>query len=144
MADRLAALQGLATQVEGLTGQRYCAGFWLYRSLPSSLLWTAAAPLFPWPAEYRAPSWSWASIDGSVKFNHGRFGGATVIRVLGTQSLSDHPRYHHHRNSQVLGVALHLAGRLLPTILVTSFNGLPISLMKSSTENEVTKSFDPV
>jgi hypothetical protein len=139
MTDRLVALQGLATQVEGLTGERYCAGFWLNSSLPSSL-WTAESPLLPYPAEYRAPSWSWASIDGSVSFSDGVFSDSSntaVIQVLGTQ-----PRYHDNRDRQAPGVALYLVGRLLPVVLVTASNGTPKGLMKPSTKAEVTRSSD--
>lgn len=144
MSDRLVALQGVATQVEGLTGQQYCAGFWLNGNLPSSLLWTAASPPFPYPEEYRAPSWSWASIDGSVNFNYDRFKGMTVIQVLGTQDFSTHPRYDSLGNRKLPGVALHLSGRLLPVVLVTSDDGRPQGLMKHCRENEVTELTDTV
>jgi hypothetical protein len=144
MSDRLVALQGVATQVEGLTGQQYCAGFWLNGNLPSSLLWTAASPPFPYPEEYRAPSWSWASIDGSVNFNHDRFKGTTVIQVLGTQDFSTHPRYDSLGNRKLPGVALHLSGRLLPVVLATCDDGRPQGLMKHCHENEVTELTDRV
>jgi len=135
--DRLIALQGLATQVEGLTGQQYCAGFWLNDSLPSSLLWAAAKPPFPYPQEYRAPSWSWASIDGAVNFNHDRFKGITVIQVLGTHKLPDHPHDERLGNRQVPRVALHLSGKLLPVALVTSDDGTLNRLMIYSLKTEV-------
>lgn len=44
----------------------YLAGIW-EKSLPSSLLWRVQTDdIRPRPLEYRAPSWSWASVDAAV------------------------------------------------------------------------------
>lgn len=68
-SDRLPALAGLARVIQGHTNDQYIAGHWK-SSLLSSLLWFRLAS----PAEdeeqkrQKAPSWSWASISGEVKF----------------------------------------------------------------------------
>ncbi|KAL2073379.1 hypothetical protein VTL71DRAFT_10703 [Oculimacula yallundae] len=60
--DILPALSGLAKRFQGSAAGEYLAGLWR-QDLPVSLLWeahgTRATP-------YRAPSWSWASIDTST------------------------------------------------------------------------------
>jgi Heterokaryon incompatibility protein (HET) len=64
-SDKLIALSGIAAQMTpALKPEDYLAGIWR-QSLPESLLWRALPHAFPAP-EYRAPSWSWASIDGPI------------------------------------------------------------------------------
>lgn len=79
--DKLLAIAGVAKQFRGLySGSRYLAGMW-EESLIVDLTWevtvgfdpsgpTAATSaddgLRPRPAVYRAPSWSWAAVDGAI------------------------------------------------------------------------------
>jgi hypothetical protein len=80
--DRLPALSGLATRVIMETGDTYIAGLWK-KDLALGLLWHSkhassnpSSRTFDWEidyeklstcsAEYRAPTWSWASIDGMI------------------------------------------------------------------------------
>lgn len=68
--DKLPALAGVAAEIASLSGQKYLAGLW-NDDLIHSLLWCldfATLPL-PRPARYRAPSWSWASIDSPVTWS---------------------------------------------------------------------------
>nr|ADT63909.1 HET domain protein pin-c1 [Neurospora crassa] len=68
VTDRLPALSGLAKfhQRNYFSGQRYVAGLWSAR-LEKELLWDVRSNLSTQrPAEFIAPSWSWASIDGGV------------------------------------------------------------------------------
>lgn len=81
--DRLPALAGLAEQYRKETGKQYVAGLWL-EDMPEALLWKrheTSESLTP-PTTYRAPSWSWASLEGPVKI-YNIFGppgtGAKVI-----------------------------------------------------------------
>lgn len=69
--DKLPALSGLAQIYHKATDDIYLAGLWK-ASLPHSLCWyhssgedyeTAAIGIGRRPQKYRAPSWSWASID---------------------------------------------------------------------------------
>jgi hypothetical protein len=64
--DRLPAIAGVASQLERLMGGRYLAGLW-ESALPSDLLWRLDRSAQYTP-QYRAPSWSWASIEGKVKY----------------------------------------------------------------------------
>jgi hypothetical protein len=65
-SDKLPALSGLARIVEGQTGDTYVAGLWR-SNLLEGMLWQAIGTYrgaTSAPSEYRAPSWSWASING--------------------------------------------------------------------------------
>ncbi|KAG7088723.1 hypothetical protein E1B28_012691 [Marasmius oreades] len=63
--DRLVAIAGVAEQFDRCwpTGG-YKAGLWLYQ-LPRCLLWKTVRSA-PRPEMYRAPSWSWAAVDGEI------------------------------------------------------------------------------
>ncbi|KAM5341526.1 hypothetical protein ACJ41O_014557 [Fusarium nematophilum] len=83
MSGRLVAVQGLATEVGAASNQTYCEGFWTGRRCkwPETLLWTAEDPSIPRPMDYRAPTWSWASIDGPVNSNGGRYVGSSPLTI---------------------------------------------------------------
>ena len=59
--DKLIALSGVAKYMQSTLRDRYLAGLW-YQCLPSQLLWRYDSPGTR-PSEYRAPSWSWASVN---------------------------------------------------------------------------------
>ena len=59
--DTLPAIAGLAMEVHRRTGMEYRAGIWL-EDLHRALLWYIDGQCVR-PEQYRAPSWSWASID---------------------------------------------------------------------------------
>ncbi|KAF9464042.1 heterokaryon incompatibility protein-domain-containing protein [Collybia nuda] len=63
--DKLAALSGVAEQVHRLwPNSTYAAGLWTHQ-LPSALLWSQRY-CETRPGIYRAPSWSWAAVDGQI------------------------------------------------------------------------------
>lgn len=70
--DKLIAVSGLVKEISSILNGSYVAGLWKNR-FAIQLLWSVfkpntannGTPLFR-PETYRAPSWSWASIDGHV------------------------------------------------------------------------------
>lgn len=67
--DILPAIGGLASRFEALVGDRYVAGLWV-KDLHHGLLWTVEGPIQPGEQRFRAPSWSWASVNlTSIKFD---------------------------------------------------------------------------
>ncbi|KAK1659931.1 heterokaryon incompatibility protein-domain-containing protein [Colletotrichum godetiae] len=64
--DKLYALGGIAKLFRQVTGDTYLAGLWRSRLL-YQLDWYAWMPKSRITSKYRAPSWSWASIDGPVQ-----------------------------------------------------------------------------
>ncbi|KAL0938039.1 heterokaryon incompatibility protein [Colletotrichum truncatum] len=68
-SDKLPALSGLAKVVKDKTGGEYVAGLWK-KDLGLGLLWSRWKSWLSPPAEgYRAPSWSWAALEGAISFN---------------------------------------------------------------------------
>ncbi|KAH7360820.1 heterokaryon incompatibility protein-domain-containing protein [Rhexocercosporidium sp. MPI-PUGE-AT-0058] len=66
--DKLPALSGIAAEFRRLLGENdeYLAGLWK-STLPFSLLWhQLSASQSEVLGVYRAPSWSWASVDGDI------------------------------------------------------------------------------
>lgn len=68
--DKLLAVSGLAKHFSTLLQDEYVVGMWR-RYLASELLWWVD-DRFPSvrPEMYRAPSFSWASVDGKINFSH--------------------------------------------------------------------------
>ncbi|OTB03586.1 hypothetical protein M426DRAFT_12307 [Hypoxylon sp. CI-4A] len=68
--DKLPAIQSVAAEITAVTGSQYIpyAGMWL-NNLRSELLWhTSAFGSIYRPPGWRAPSWSWASVEGNLIF----------------------------------------------------------------------------
>lgn len=82
--DKLIAIAGCAEDYATKMGDRYLAGHF-EKSLLSSLLWKRHGPLQSRPTAYRAPSWSWAAVDGQVRFEHFRFPMAESLEFVDCQ-----------------------------------------------------------
>ncbi|KAI0007781.1 heterokaryon incompatibility protein-domain-containing protein [Xylariaceae sp. FL0662B] len=65
--DKLAAIAGVASICHKTIQSDYLAGLWK-ANLPQGLLWVRTGARVRRPNEYRAPSWSWASIDSVVRY----------------------------------------------------------------------------
>ncbi|KAH6625745.1 heterokaryon incompatibility protein-domain-containing protein [Boeremia exigua] len=68
--DKLPALSGVAEQYQEHKAQ-YMAGLWSSQ-LPAALMWQSTDPYAKRHDAYRAPSWSWASIEGRVSYDSQR------------------------------------------------------------------------
>ncbi|KAK4208373.1 heterokaryon incompatibility protein-domain-containing protein [Rhypophila decipiens] len=66
LSDRAIALSGVAGYARSLNNDEYLAGLWR-KSLEQQLCWYANwGYLLPSSGEYRAPSWSWLSVESKV------------------------------------------------------------------------------
>lgn len=63
--DKLIALSGIAQYVQSITKDQYLAGLWR-RDLEETLCWKLLDSPEPKPTIYRAPTWSWASVEGMI------------------------------------------------------------------------------
>ena len=75
--DKLAAIAGLASELQSKLQSRYIAGMWNVRFfIEYDLCWRVserADGRQPFrPAKYRAPTWSWASVEGAISYIHRR------------------------------------------------------------------------
>ena len=73
--DKLAAIAGLASELQSKINIQYIAGMWNIRFyIEYDLCWWVserADGRQPFrPAKYRAPTWSWASVEGVISYNH--------------------------------------------------------------------------
>ncbi len=67
--DKLVAIAGLARRAQRILGGDYLAGLWKNR-IHIGLAWQIPKEMVATRAPiYRAPSWSWASIDGPVSYD---------------------------------------------------------------------------
>jgi hypothetical protein len=93
--DKLPALAGIAQRMAGLLEDYYLAGLWR-RFLVDELCWsvTGQTPgVQPFrPSKYRAPSWSWTSVEGRITPDAYGY-GTSLIEVLQAQvePASDNP-----------------------------------------------------
>jgi hypothetical protein len=94
-SDKLPAISGVAAMVEKLTGSRYFAGIW--EQDLHGLAWCRDEPGYTKSAKIpgRAPSWSWASVDGPITY---RFYEEQRINSEKDAKLIESP---HHRNSNL-------------------------------------------
>jgi hypothetical protein len=60
------AISGIARAAKDETNDEYVAGMWK-RDLEAQLCWSTDVGMSPRPTPYRAPTWSWASVDGIVQ-----------------------------------------------------------------------------
>ncbi|KAK3389079.1 heterokaryon incompatibility protein-domain-containing protein [Sordaria brevicollis] len=141
-SDRLRALSAIARVFQLETGNRYLAGLWK-EDIPAALCWgNGTAPgtrndpdpaykkISPRPKEYRAPSWSWASIDTPVFYwPHEAY---TPFRILELRVLSAGvtPMYPNGEFDSVASAFLTIRGPVCPVPLDE-----PVKLREIRTEN---------
>jgi hypothetical protein len=87
--DKLIAISAIAKMYRQSTGHTYLAGLWK-ECLPQELCWrlSEGSSLSSRPREYRAPSWSWAAVDGEIHSWLYGFGlDAYVVQIDATEIL---------------------------------------------------------
>lgn len=110
--DRLIAMSALARDFAlafGLSDEAYKAGLWLPHC-PLALCWSAFGTRQR-PRSYRAPTWSWASVDGNISYTWHILQTAfksdiTVVDSAVTTNVAADPF------SEVLGGRIRVRGRL--------------------------------
>jgi hypothetical protein len=119
-SDRLVALSAVAQDVQLLLRERglesrYYAGIWRYE-MPHGLLWytlSGESTSKPGKGEYRAPSWSWASLDMKVMATSGAGSTPVVTFVDAVMSLVDKD----DEVGQLSGGYLQMRGKLFKATL---------------------------
>jgi hypothetical protein len=85
-SDKLVAISGLAAKMIWSRPYKYYAGLWedgfcyflLWRTT-ERMRYTGGAKR---PRTYRAPSWSWASVDGAIEFSDHRFATKELVQII--------------------------------------------------------------
>lgn len=65
--DKLIAISGMVKYIQKCTGVPYYAGIWGDK-IAAGLLWLPGDQNLVYPKENRAPSWSWAAVDGPIQY----------------------------------------------------------------------------
>lgn len=111
--DKLIALSGLAQRIRERTGFQYLAGLWLPNILYDLMWYTASYSQGARSPDYRAPTWSWAAMDGPVTFSSHSFSNHEYTPLVSNISadIGCHPS---DRNmvGQVFHAVLRLRGRV--------------------------------
>jgi hypothetical protein len=85
-SDKLPAISGMALKMQEIVGSDYLAGVW-ENNLVEEILWSSAPYLQnPMLADrldnYRAPSWSWASVDTQIRYETNHHTDLAYVRTL--------------------------------------------------------------
>ncbi|EAT84169.2 hypothetical protein SNOG_07893 [Parastagonospora nodorum SN15] len=119
-SDKLIAISGVAQGLVSILGDEYCVGMWR-RDLEIQLLWHRGEDptSYTRPETYRAPSWSWASLDGSIVMNARHFDSSDL-----KAHIEDVVLVHKTEDStgQVRHGYLDLKGELKPLCLAPNLN----------------------
>jgi hypothetical protein len=101
----------VAARIAAQSGDEYAAGLW-YRDMPQNLAWAPMPYRGRRPPIYRAPSWSWAAIDGLVPTSVPYYADEprllVAIKSCAIQSVTG------SRFGPITGAELRLRGRLFP------------------------------
>jgi hypothetical protein len=81
-SDKLPAIAGVAADYNKFFSGRYLAGLWEFVFV-SELMWSSRRSDISRPAVQRAPSWSWAAVDGEISHDWCPLDGAsTPLEIL--------------------------------------------------------------
>jgi hypothetical protein len=121
--DRLVALSGVAEVRHSLNKDQYVVGMWR-EDLKSQLLWQV---WFKGPAlkSYIAPSWSWASVTGTIRYP---FLASTSTGKWKVLEVKCHPKVEGTFGDCKEGAHIVIQGPLIPVHLVETFEGWKIEL----------------
>ncbi|PVI00674.1 HET-domain-containing protein [Periconia macrospinosa] len=76
--DKFPAISAIAAEFARLSKSDYLAGLWR-SNLIRDLLWTTSKPATHRPETWRAPTWSWASVDDAIFYESGPSEQATQL-----------------------------------------------------------------
>ncbi|KAI9774693.1 MAG: hypothetical protein M1840_002942 [Geoglossum simile] len=124
--DKLPAIAGLANEIQRLTGDKYLTGLWK-SCLSRQLLWYGVG--LSKPSTPRAPSWSWAALNGKTIYS----------KVLIHQAWGEHESEIQLLSTPTKATGnpgrLHLAGKLVAASISTNIRLGKINLHDLVTED---------
>ncbi|TRX90161.1 hypothetical protein FHL15_008889 [Xylaria flabelliformis] len=106
-SDKLPAFAGISELFREVTGDQYICGMWR-SSLLEQLNWWVDQPRPRVSTDYRAPSWSWASLDGPIRPHHQAARNESLVSILAVKS-----RYNHVDSAGILYHEIRLLGSLI-------------------------------
>ncbi|TKA76353.1 hypothetical protein B0A55_03734 [Friedmanniomyces simplex] len=121
--DRMIAISGIASNFQARLHDDYVAGLWRSQ-LPAQLMWqtTGLGPTRK-PGAYRAPSWSWASIEGPVVFKNRPYGVQALRTLCVVEEVAITLKDSANPTGLVLNGSLTLRGTLHPVLPLVESEG---------------------
>jgi hypothetical protein len=118
--DKFPAISGIAKQMQCVRDVKYLAGLW-EDNLVEDLLWRTFALSAERPSKWRAPTWSWASINGRIQYvSNSDEVKRTFAKIL---------------EIKCTPVAVDTTSELASAILVVSSHMVPAVLRKNTNTN---------
>jgi Heterokaryon incompatibility protein (HET) len=116
-SDLLPAMSGLATMQAWSTGKTYAAGLWVEDLVTGLLWWPRPYTACKRHASYHAPSWSWASVVGTLIYHDfGEFTSA-IPRI---QEVKVFPLHSENPLGALSSAYIDLEGFVVPVIIEQS------------------------
>jgi hypothetical protein len=117
--DKLVALAGAANQVSKALDDTFLAGLWVKRLWRDLLWWverkpSSSAPSAARPKEFKAPSWSWASVKGPISYKFPE--GSSYLRYYPCVQVLGYGEKVHTVSNRVPGFVA-VCGAILPAIV---------------------------
>ena len=106
-SDKLIAISGIAEEMQLLLKDDYLAGLWK-RDFGEHLSWRLKQTRQTRPKPYRAPTWSWLSVDGALELNR-PWGARMLIEILEVHVDLVDPR---HRTGNIRHAFIRINGQL--------------------------------
>jgi hypothetical protein len=130
--DKLPAISGIASLFAQQLDTDYLAGLWR-STLLSDLLWEAnlSDSAMNQPLEYRAPSWSWASVNCAAKYLPGWIESPEVTVIEADAP----PIWERSKFGRVSNGYIRLSGKLIHNLTVVPYRGNSHALQASSSES---------
>jgi len=130
--DRLPALSGLARRMAQFSKDKYLAGLWLGDITAGMLWYPKNHSCMKALSTYRAPSWSWAGVEGEIEFDRYAPPLEYVIKVVSAETTPSGPDI----MGRVLSGKLVIEGRLLPLQNIVDMPVLPLGKSRLQGETE--------
>ena len=109
--DKLPAISALATKVQSINGDEYLAGLWR-NDLLRGLLWsTYPTVTLVKPPAWRAPSWSWASVNNPIEYR--RLPGPLAVTLAEVTKCSITPKNLAAPHGEIKDAILEISGPIM-------------------------------
>jgi hypothetical protein len=106
-ADRLPAIGGIAEEISRITGVEYKAGVWTNNILYDIMWYTDTRDWLSRPKAWRAPTWSWASVNAPVSYGDIQDDATAVAAV---HACDASPAHGHTAFGEVQAGSLEISG----------------------------------
>ncbi|KAM3084572.1 hypothetical protein ACMFMF_001926 [Clarireedia jacksonii] len=109
--DKLPAISALATKLQNISGDEYLAGLWRNDMLRGLLWSTYPTVTLVKPPTWRAPSWSWASVNNPIDYR--RLPGPSAIALAEIVKCSITPKHPTAPHGEIKDTIMEISGLIM-------------------------------